>query len=172
MVIEADLGLGLMVSDYTVNGGAFGFHTQQTSSVAPAIALGVGRRLSPQLEFGGRIAIGMVRVDTIPPYISPTTFLSVGPAVRYWLNTDIWLGAGLGPVVLSNTIHTTGAIGGLGADLRIGYSFGSARRLSVALELLPAIFTDAPREVGLSGGPPGQSSFASGVTVMVGYATM
>lgn len=87
----------------------------------------------------------------------------LGPSVQHWIDKAFWVGGGIGLGIFgaSSTYNNdSDAIGGVGLDLRVGYSFNtqSENTFNVSFEVNPSFLEEN-----------GVRATATGIALLVGY---
>ncbi len=171
ITFEADLGFGL----HELSSGRTG--------LSAAVGLELGTWIVPQrVVLGLRFAfVGVNANNTKDADLLYSVF--IGPSAQYWIDDHLWLGAGGGFVAFSANgvggidgfstacARPTGTcdIDGVGADLRVGYSWGpTAHQLNISFEAIPALYGTDPGKA-LFGDNPGYGGAALTMALTVGY---
>lgn len=87
----------------------------------------------------------------------------LGPSVQHWIDKAFWVGGGIGLGIFgasSTYSDESDAIGGVGLDLRVGYSFNtqSENTFNVSFEVNPSFLEEN-----------GERATATGIALLVGY---
>jgi hypothetical protein len=123
VTLEASVGAGYLISTGDFSGG-FGLS---------GINFGVGGFLNNKLAITGRF------VGVLSRGSDPTSLISIGGAVQYWLDDKLWIGGGAG----LSYVYVTGAnTNGFALDARAGYTFKQTREhaFHASLEVVPGFF--------------------------------
>lgn len=176
LTFEGSIGLGTMVYRETWEGGIRAGDEESSGTGALGLAGSIGGFISPQIAISLRLASVSYSVDAYDGAGGTFTrsAIFIGPAIQYFLNPKLWVGAGIGYSIdhlsYQNAYGDTGDSvndpTGIGLSLRGGYSFWHQLRNSmyVQAEYTPGFYGEVNQ-----GALGTQSVQLNGFAISVGY---